>query len=73
MACALICSYTHFFERDTDTVYFYSEGSKSTTHNLSDTNRFDVSSKGPSSGISQSHTNSRQRAFAQNVESICIA
>ncbi len=29
-----------------------SEGSKSSTHYLSDTNRFDVSSKGPSSGIS---------------------
>ena len=28
------------------------EGSKSSTHYLSDTNRFDVSSKGPSSGIS---------------------
>ena len=36
-----------------------SEGSKSSTHYLSDTNRFDVSSKGPSSGIS--------------VESVCIA
>ena len=29
-----------------------SEGSKSYTHYLSDTNRFDVSSKGPSSEIS---------------------
>ena len=28
------------------------EGSKSSTHYLSDKNRFDVSSKGPSSGIS---------------------
>ena len=28
-----------------------SEGSKSSTHYLSDTNRFDVSSKGPSLGI----------------------
>ena len=30
----------------------FSEGSESSTHYLSDTNRFDVSSKGPSSGIS---------------------
>ncbi len=29
-----------------------SEGSKSSTHYLGDKNRFDVSSKGPSSGIS---------------------
>ncbi len=29
-----------------------SEGSKSSTHHLGDKNRFDVSSKGPSSGIS---------------------
>ena len=29
-----------------------SEGSKSCAHYLSDTNRFDVSSKGPSPGIS---------------------
>ncbi len=29
-----------------------SEGSKNSTHYLSDKNRFDVSSKGPSSGIS---------------------
>ena len=29
-----------------------SEGSESSTHYLSDKNRFDVSSKGPSSGIS---------------------
>ncbi len=29
------------------------EGSKSSTHYLSDTKRFDVSSKGPSSGINQ--------------------
>ncbi len=29
-----------------------SDGSKSSAHYLSDTNRFDVSSKGPSSGIS---------------------
>ena len=28
------------------------EGSKSSTHYLNDKNRFDVSSKGPSSGIS---------------------
>ena len=28
-----------------------SEGSKSSTHYLGDKNRFDVSSKGPSSGI----------------------
>ncbi len=32
-----------------------SEGSKSSTHYLGDKNRFDVSSKGPSSGISVSH------------------
>ena len=32
------------------------EGSKSSTHYLSDTNRFDVSSKGPSSGISANST-----------------
>ena len=32
--------------------YTTREGSKSSTHYLSDTNRFDVSSKGPSSGIS---------------------
>ncbi len=31
---------------------FTSEGSESSTHYLSDKNRFDVSSKGPSSGIS---------------------
>ncbi len=31
---------------------FYSEGSKGITHYLGDKNRFDVSSKGPSSGIS---------------------
>ena len=30
-----------------------SEGNKSSTHYLSDRNRFDVSSKGPSSGISE--------------------
>ena len=30
----------------------HQEGSKSSTHYLSDTNKFDVSSKGPSSGIS---------------------
>ena len=29
-----------------------SEGSKSSTHYLGDKNRFDISSKGPSSGIS---------------------
>ena len=29
------------------------EGSESSTHYLSDTNRFEVSSKGPSSGISE--------------------
>ncbi len=29
-----------------------SEGSKSSTHYLNDKNRFDISSKGPSSGIS---------------------
>ncbi len=50
-----------------------SEGSKSSAHYLSDTNRFDVSSKGPSSGISMNHTNSRRKAFARNVESVCIA
>ncbi len=33
-------------------MHIQSEGSKSSTHYLSDTNRFDVSSKGPSSGIS---------------------
>ena len=32
-----------------------SEGSKSSTHYLSDKNRFDVSSKGPSSGHTNSH------------------
>ncbi len=32
--------------------YVRSEGSKSSTHYLGDKNRFDVSSKGPSSGIS---------------------
>ncbi len=48
-----------------------SGGSKSSTHYLGDKNRFDVSSKGPSSGIS--HTNSRRRAFARNVESVFIA
>ncbi len=32
--------------------FLTSEGSKSSTHYLSDTNRFDISSKGPSSGIS---------------------
>ncbi len=31
---------------------FTSEGSKSSTHYLGDKNRFDVSSEGPSSGIS---------------------
>ncbi len=46
-----------------------SEGSKSSTHYLSDTNRFDVSSKGPSSGISPSGI----RTFGRNVESVCIA
>ena len=51
-----------------------SEGSKSSTHYLCDKNRFDVSSKGPSSGISVNyHTNSRRRAFARNVESVFIA
>ncbi len=49
-----------------------SEGSKSSTHYLGDKNRFDVSSKGPSSGISVG-TNSRRRAFARNVESVFIA
>ena len=33
-------------------VFVVLEGSKSSTHCLSDKNRFDVSSKGPSSGIS---------------------
>ncbi len=46
-----------------------SEGSKSSTHYLGDKNRFDVSSKGPSSGISVI----RRRAFARNVESVFIA
>ncbi len=32
--------------------FYKSEGSKSSTHYLNDKNRFDVSSKGPSSGIS---------------------
>ena len=36
-------------------------------HYLSGTNRFDVSSKGPSSGIRPT------KAFARNVESVCIA
>ena len=31
---------------------FTSKSSKSSTHYLADTNRFDVSSKGPSSGVS---------------------
>ena len=43
------------------------------THYLGDKNRFDVSSKGPSSGIRIIHTNSRRRAFARNVESVFIA
>ena len=33
-------------------IIYSSEGSKSSNHYLSDTNRFDVSSKGPSSEIS---------------------
>ncbi len=33
-----------------------SKSSKSSSHYLSDTNRFDVSSKGPSSGISVNHS-----------------
>ena len=45
-----------------------SEGSKSSTHYLSDKNRFDVSSKGPSSGISVG-----RRAFARNVESVVLS
>ena len=34
--------------------------------------RFDVSSKGPSSGISVTGISSQRRAFARNVESYCI-
>ena len=52
-------------------IIYTSEGSKSFTNYLGDKNRFDVSSKGPSSGIN--HTNSRRRAFARNVESAFIA
>ena len=48
-SCDLIGSHPIKFKYDVTCI---SEGSKSSTHYLSDKNRFDVSSKGPSSGIS---------------------
>ncbi len=62
-SCDLIGSHPIKFKYDVTCI---SEGSKSSTHYLSDKNRFDVSSKGPSSGISVE----RRKAFARNVESV---
>ena len=45
------------FELKISACVLSSEGSKSSTHYLSDTNRFDVSSKGSSSGISLETSN----------------
>ncbi len=47
------CFWLHFFPRALPpaVIYYSLVSSKSSTHYLSDTNRFDVSSKGPSSGI----------------------
>ncbi len=45
----MLLSYKHRPKRD---ICIVSEGSKSSTHYLSDKSRFEVSSKGPSSGIS---------------------
>ena len=48
----VICSRPTRSNEAQEYIQFESEGSKSSTHYLGDKNRFDVSSKGPSSGIS---------------------
>ena len=57
----------------TQQTQFRNEYIKGYTHYLRDKQDFDVSNKGPSSGICRLSANSRQKDFTRNVEILFIA